>query len=320
MKKFANILFGIIWGLAGVFCLLGCIAGKNMKDGDIIVTGVSLLTAWITVSVSVFIIREKAVRKKEWDWITQKTYKEEYVNSAERSFWDKIPLGAKIAFSVIWLIVGVAFILTIIRCYSAAVRKPVNIGLILSVGWFAVSIATLAVIGKTERKQEERLKEMYEQKYVSSVEFDDPIFGKMKFRFNTDTNELTASGVDLPPFGADKPSDLTVTDYAKADREKIFKALRGVYAHKEEILDTVCGDYWETLEEWGEFEEDDSPALTKEELREKMAVSDIEISNGGLGLEVCLDIYVKDRDFNLGGHVYEVVVDIETGKISCGIG
>lgn len=325
MKKFAKILLlilGIIWALVGIFCILAIVAAGDMKDKEMRIIGVCLLAIWLIVTVSVFIIRSKARRKEEWDWKRTYIYKNYYVNSNERIFWDKIPNRLKVTLSIVWLIVGIFFILMIVSSYGTPNDALRNKGIILSAAWLVMSIALLVVIGKIESKTDKRLEEIYDEKYISKLEFEDELFGKMKFRFDSNENELASLELNLPPFGADKPTEICVTDYREEDHEKFFKALRDVYTHKDEILDIVCGEYWETLEEWGEFEEDEGAdaEITKEELRGKIAAGSFYVSNGAFGLEITLDIYVSGKDYDFGGHVYEVTINFQNKTISQGIG
>lgn len=215
----------------------------------------------------------------------------------------------KIFFGAIWLLVLVFMHLGVA---SAKVFKSGAGFWWLCIGiWWALSIGTFAVYDKITTAKSEKKRREYEEKYVSEVELEDEFLGKMKFSYDRNTDEMRSLEIHLPPFGADRPDTLYILDYKDENKERIFKALRDVYAHKDEILDIVCPELLETASEYEETDENGGE-YTPETMRAVMYACIITVHEAWDGFTVSLECYVTRGTLELGGHGF--VADVNFDK------
>ena len=177
------------------------------------------------------------------------------------------------------------------------------VGVIL---WWVLTIVIYVIIVAIPRRKER----IYRERYVTEVEFEDVFFGKMKFEFNSEHKILYQTEVNLPPFGAGVPELFFVAEYNETDREKIFRALRGIYEHQNEIIDALCPKLSETVAEYKEVDENGKP-YTSEQLCGRVHACVVCVQNDDDCVSVIMEIKLAEGELNLGGHGFCVCVNCD---------
>ncbi|MBD5383476.1 MAG: hypothetical protein HDR72_00570 [Ruminococcaceae bacterium] len=277
LLKIIKVFFGTVWVLVLLFFHLGIAASCDNENGDWFIAAVLILIWWI-LSVGTYIIYDNLPSAKVFDGVS-------FVKKPRSS---RAAIIGKTALNVLWMLALAALHIGIIGAYIIEKGWPIWTGLIAV--WWAVTIVTHTVKSRRSAKKEAEAKAEYEREYVSEVVIEDELLGKMKFRLDSKFNELESEEIDLPPFGASAPAELLVADYRESDRERIFRALRGVYEHKDEIMERIYPDLLEIAEEYGETDENGEP-YTLETLREVTAVYSLTVCNSGELFSVDLELY-----------------------------
>ena len=300
--KFIKVFFGVIWVLILAFFHLGIAASCDNEDGDWFVAVVFILIWWI-LSVGTYII---------YDNFPGAVYGGTYYKKPRPS---KAATVGRTVLYVLWMLALAALHVGIIGAYYN--EGGWLIWTVLIAVWWAVTIATHTVKSRRSAKKESDAKAEYEREYVSEIVIEDEFLGKMKFRFDSKFNELRSEEITLPPFGASDPAELIVADYKESDRERIFRAVRGIYEHKDEILERVCPDLLEIAEEYEETDENGEP-YTLETLREVLAVYSLTVCNSDKLFSVDLELIVTKGALELGGHAASASVDFNEKRIDVG--
>ena len=183
--------------------------------------------------------------------------------------------------------------------------------------WWAVTIVVHTVKRGRENREEADAKAEYEAEFVTEIVIEDEILGKMIFHLDSKFDEMESKELHLPQFGADAPRELTVYGYTESDREKIVRAVREVYKHKDEILERIYPDLLEIAGDYGETDENGEP-YTLETLRGVTAVYGIAVCNFEDRFSVDLDLTVVRGSFELGGHAAEASIDFAAKTIDVG--
>lgn len=306
LLKIIKVFFGTVWVLVLLFFHLGIAASCDNKDGDWFIAAVLILIWWI-LSVGTYII---------YDNLSSAAYggKGTYCKKPRPS---KAALAGRTALYALWVLTLAALHIGIIGAYIIEKGWPIWTGLIAV--WWAVTIVTHTVKSRRSAKKEAEAKAEYEREYVSEVVIEDELLGKMKFRLDGKFNELESEEISLPPFGASAPAELFVADYMECDRERIFRAVREVYEHKDEILERIYPDLLEIAEEYGETDENGEP-YTLETLREVTAVYSLTVCNSEELFSVDLELIVTKGTLELGGHAAYACIDFTEKKIDVGWG
>lgn len=278
MKKFAKVFFGIIWVLIGLFCFFGIPAAMEQGSKYNLIVALCLNVIWWTSSVYVYKLSRSFNKRKSYWNPKQKAVYEDYASSKESAFWYKIPKGIKIAAASIWLFIDIMFLLVIISYCGRPQPSISSTGIFLSAGWLIITIAVLAVIENTEKKTDKRLLELYDEKYISNLELCDEFLGTMLFKYDSYLGRLESVNLNLPPFGTEAPSYLSIFKYNAENIDNIFVEIKAVYEHADEILngasEYACHASKEYYKEYYGLEAlDEVP--TSETIRENAAVTSI---------------------------------------------
>lgn len=289
MQTFLKIIKAIgvtVWVLILIIFHLGIAASCDDHDSFIGFTSIVLILIWWILTVGIYLIYDKIDTALYGG--SGKYYK--------KPISKKSALAVRAVLYVLWLLILVFFHLGI------PVADNFLPWIIAIAIWWAATIITHVVTSRRSKKKEAAAKAEYEAKYVSEFEYEDEMLGKMKFIADSKFNELESTELHLPPFGADSPNRVTVCDYKESDRERIFQALRDVYAHKEEIIEHILPEFLETLTEYEETDDNGKP-YTLEKLREVMTVIDVSVLNDDERFMVGLELStVGENTCELGGH------------------
>lgn len=284
--KVIKVIGGTVWVLILIIFHLGIAASCEDHDSFSRFVSIDLILIWWILTVGIYLIYDK---------IDSALY-------GGRGKYHKKPIPKKSALAVIavlyvlWLLILVFFHLGIL------VADNVLPWIIAIVVWWAVTIITHTVTSRRAKKKEAEAKAEYEAKYVSEFEYEDEMLGKMKFSADSKFKELESTELHLPPFGAEPPDSVTVCGYEESDRERIFQALRGVYAHKDEIIEHILPEFLETLTGYEETDDNGEP-YTLEKLRGVMTVIDISVLNDDERFMVGLELStIGENTCELGGH------------------
>lgn len=301
--KFIKVFFGIVWVLVLFFFHLGIAASCDNEDGDWFVAVVCILIWWI-LSVGTYIIYDNFPAAAHGGGT--------YYKKPRPS---KAATAGRIILYVLWMLALAALHVGIIGAYYN--ENGWLIWTVLIAVWWAVTIVTHTVKSRRSAKLEAEAKSEYEREYVSEIVIEDELLGKMKFRLDSKFNELSSEEMTLPPFGASAPEELLVADYKESDHDRIFRAVRGIYEHKDEILERIYPDLLEIVEEYGETDENGEP-YTLETLREALAVYSLTVCNSDKLFSVDLELTVTKGTLELGGHVASASVDFNEKRIDVG--
>lgn len=218
----------------------------------------------------------------------------------------------KTFFAVVWFLIMV--ILFIIAAFGKVSKSAARFGFFGVIGWLTVTIVVFVIYDRISTKRKQKKDKEYNEKYVTLVELEDDLLGKMKFSCDSNTKQLQSIELRLPPFGAAAPETLDIIDIAEEKRERCVKAVRAVYAHKDEILDLICAELSETAAEYGETDENGNE-YTPETLREALYVIDIMVCETFDGFTVSLDCSVTRGSLELGGHGFIANVNFDKKTI-----
>lgn len=223
-------------------------------------------------------------------------------------------------FSIIKIILGaigalVGFILLAGSTAPNSMKPPSRMPFISGMAvWLVLTIGMFLIYDKITTKKENRRQAAYKEKYISELVIEDSFFGKMTFCLDRNHNMLESSEIHLPPFGADAPDSLYVTDYDENDREKILHGLREIYNHKDEILELIYPGLLEIATDYGETDSSGNP-YTMDELRRVTAIYSITVCNSKDHFFIDLDCYTVSGTLELGGHSYVASVDFVNKNI-----
>lgn len=284
--KIIKVIGGTLWVLILIVFHLGIAASCDDRDSFIGFTSIVLILIWWILTVGIYLIYDK---------LDAALY-------GGRGKYRKKPIPKKSALAVIavlyviWLLILVFFHLGILAADNVL---PWIIAIVI---WWAITIITHTVTSRREKKKESAAKADYEAKYISEFEYEDEMLGKMKFTADSKFNELESTELHLPPFGAEPPDRVTVCGYEESDRERIFQAIRDVYAHKDEIIEHILPEFLETLAGYEETDDNGEP-YTPEKLRGVMTVIDVSVLNDNERFSVGLELStVGENTCELGGH------------------
>lgn len=297
--KFLKVFFGMIWVLVLILCHIGLAVSCRDKNGDWFTAAVLILIWWIFTAGTYFI----------YDSVSAAAYggKGTYRKKTRPS---KTALAGRAVLYALWMLALVFVHLGLLGAYYA--EKGWLVWVIMIAVWWAVTIVTYKVRTGRVNGEEAAAKAEYEAQYISEIVVEDELFGKIRFRLDSKFNEMESEELHLPRFGADAPCELTVVNYAECDRERIFCAVRGVYEHKDEILERIYPELLEIAGDYGETDENGEP-YTLEALREVTAVYGITVCNFEERFCVDLDLTVIRGTLELGGHAAVASID-PTGK------
>lgn len=222
---------------------------------------------------------------------------------------------------VILIILHFAFIGVIIEQFPNNFAENLIGGIILILAWWGLmlivskirEIISTKAAQKRERirKEKERL---YREKCITELVIEDGFFGRIVFEYDSFQNELNAMEMNFPPFGAKSLEELCIMGYTENDREKIFRALRGIYEHKDEILSRLYDEVFEAAGEYEEVDENDQP-YTLEKIRERVYIWWTRVYNREGSLSVVMECSLTEGELELGGHGIETVIDINNREM-----
>ena len=187
MKKILKIFFGIIRGLITIFLLVGLLAVLTQAKSDekYLLTGIVCYNiVWWTANA--FVRNLSRIGKRKYFDPKKKTAYEDYINSEERDFLYKIPKGTKIALAAVWSLIGIAFL----YISTPLPEQPLYAGLIFPAVWCVITIAATSVMKNIERKTDKHLLELYDEKYISTLELSDDFLGDMRFTYDSHLGSL----------------------------------------------------------------------------------------------------------------------------------
>lgn len=164
------------------------------------------------------------------------------------------------------------------------------------------------------RRLHEEKERLYREKYITELIIEDEFFGRIVFEYNTFQNELNAMEMNFPPFGAKFLEELCIMGYTENDREKIFRALRRIYEHKDEILNRLYDEVLEAAEAYGESDENNEP-YTLEKIRERVYIWWTRVYNSEDSLYVVMECSLTEGELELGGHGIETVIDVNNREL-----
>lgn len=302
MRTFTKVIkvIGItLWIFILAFFHIIILASNGDDDGFMRLTGIALILIWWILTVGVYVIYEK---------ITSAAY-------GGKGTHYKKPIPKRSALAVRAVLYTLWLLSLIVLHFGILITENIIPWIIFIAVWWAAAVTTQIVASRRDRKREAAAKAEYEEKYVSEIEIDDELLGKMKFTADTKFNELESKELHLPPFGAEPPGWLYVSGYKESDRKRIIQALRDVYAHKDEIIEHILPDYLDTLGEYEENDDNGEP-YTLEKLRKVMTVHDITVVNGDDRFSVSLELSTAgENESELGGHGFIAVVDFHSKSI-----
>ena len=166
---------------------------------------------------------------------------------------------------------------------------------------------------KKKRLNEEK-ERLYKEKYITELIIEDGFFGRIVFEYDTFRNELDSMEMNFPPFGVKALEELYIGGYTENDREKIFRALRGIYEHKDEILSRLYDEVLEAAEAYGESDENNEP-YTLEKIRERVYIWWTRVYNSEDSLYVVMECSLTEGELELGGHGIEAVIDVDNREL-----
>lgn len=302
MRTFTKVIkvIGItLWIFVLAFFHIIILASNGDDDGFMRLTGIVLILIWWILTVGVYVIYEK---------ITSAAY-------GGKGTHYKKPIPKRTALTVRAVLYALWLLSLIVLHFGFLITENIMPWIFCIAVWWAATVTTQIVTSRRDRKREAAAKAEYEEKYVSELEIDDELLGKMKFTADTKFNELESTELHLPPFGAESPGWLYVSGYKENDRKRIIQALRDVYAHKDEIVEHILPDYLDTLGEYEENDDNGEP-YTLEKLRKVMTVHDITVVNGDDRFSVSLELSTAgENESGLGGHGFIAVVDFHSKSI-----
>lgn len=188
-------------------------------------------------------------------------------------------------------------------------------GILGIAAWWGLMIGVYTVWSRISAKIERKKERIYKEKYVTEVIIEDDFFGRIVFENDSFKGRLHATEMNFPPFGAEALEEFYIEGYTENDREKIFRALRGIYEHKEEILDRLCDEVLEFVEEYEETDENGEP-YTPEIIRERVYIWWTRVYNGEHSLSVVMECSLTEGELELGGHGIETVIDVDDRELS----
>ena len=302
MRTFTKVIkvIGItLWIFILAFFHIIILASNGDDDGFMRLTGIVLILIWWILTVGVYVIYEK---------ITSAAY-------GGKGTHYKKPIPKRSALAVRAVLYTLWLLSLIVLHFGIMITVKIIPWIIFIAVWWAAAVTTQIVTSRRDRKREAAAKAEYKEKYVSEIEIDDELLGKMKFTADTKFNELESKELHPPPFGAEPPGWLYVSGYKESDRKRIIQALRDVYAHKDEIIEHILPDYLDTLGEYEENDDNGEP-YTLEKLRKVMTVHDITVVNGDDRFSVSLELSTAgENESELGGHGFIAVVDFHSKSI-----
>ena len=214
--------------------------------------------------------------------------------------------------AVVWFVVMV--ILFIIAAFGKVSKSAARVGFFGVIAWWVVTIVVFLIYDRISTKRKQKKDNEYNEKYVTLVELEDDLLGKMTIKYDSNLNDLESSELNLPPFGAGSPETLDIIDIAEEKRERCVKAVRAVYAHRDEILDLICEELSETAAEYEETDENGS-RYTPQTLREVLYVIDITVCEAFDGFTAVLGCTVTRGSLELGGHGFIANVNFDKKTI-----
>ncbi len=313
MKKILKIFFGIIRGLITIFLLVGLLAVLTQAKSDekYLLTGIVCYNiVWWTANA--FVRNLSRIGKRKYFDPKKKTAYEDYINSEERDFLYKIPKGTKIALAAVWSLIGIAFL----YISTPLPEQPLYAGLIFPAVWCVITIAATSVMKNIERKTDKHLLELYDEKYISTLELSDDFLGDMRFTYDSHLGSLETANLkdlNLPPFGKASPSALSVYEYSDEEKDKIFGWLKAVYAHADEILTEASEYACHACEDIYDLSLEEKP--NPEPIRENAAVTDIEVYSKFITLYIYSDNDYDEVFENFGPFKISALIDLENKTI-----
>lgn len=309
MKKFFKIFFGIIRSLITIFLIVALLAVLTQAKSDekYLLPGIVCYNiVWWTSNA--FVHNLSLIGKREYYNPKKMTAYEDYMNSEERDFLYKIPKRTKIALTSVWLFIGIVFL----YISTPSPEQPLlNAELIFPAVWCVITIAATAVIKNIERKTDKRLLGLYDEKYISTLELTDDFLGDMRFTYDSHLGSLETANLknlNLPPFGKASPSTLSVYKYSDAEKDKIFRRLKAVYAHADKILTDASEYACDTFMDIYDLKEKPDP----KPIRENAAVASIDVNSEYITLYIYID---NDDDEDFGSFEISAVIDLQNKTI-----
>lgn len=219
----------------------------------------------------------------------------------------------------IWLFVLIVLHFAIIGVIKEQFPKNFVENLIYGIlgiaAWWGLMIGVSTLWSKISTKISRKKERLYKEKYVTETVIEDEFFGRIVFENDSFKNMLHATELNFPPFGADVLEELYIEDYNENDREKIFRALRGIYEHKDEILNELYDEVLECAEEYEETDENGEP-YTPEKIRERVYMWWTRVYNSANSLVIVMECSLTEGELDLGGHGIETVIDVDNREIS----
>ena len=188
--------------------------------------------------------------------------------------------------------------------------------------WCGIPGGILLIIDGVQSSRYKKEQEEHNRKYVTEEIIEDDFFGRMRFEKDSYWNTLESTEIHFPPLGMDSPEKLTIRKWKEEDKERIFRNLREIYNHKEEIMEGIYSGLFETLNgEWEEPDEDGKP-YTIEKLRQIVYIWHIRIDPRDYQRHFCVELEctttTKDG-FDLGGHAIFAIIDFDAKYLDFGM-
>lgn len=202
---------------------------------------------------------------------------------------------------LIWLIMLIvlhfAIGSVIIEMFPENFVENLIYGILGIAAWWGLMIGVSKIWKMVERKKERQ----YKEKYITEVIIEDEFFERIVFENDRLKDKLHATEKNFPPFGAKALEELYIEGYTENDREKIFRALRGIYEHKDEILSQLYDEVLEAAEGYEEVDENNEP-YTLEKIRERVYIWRTRVYNSEDSLYVVMEYRLTEGELELGGH------------------
>lgn len=232
-----------------------------------------------------------------------------------RKFVDTLAIILFFIWLFVLIVLHFAIVGAIMEMFPKNFVENLIYGILGIAAWWGLMIGVSTIWSKISTKAELKKERLYKEKYITEVIIEDEFFGKIVFEYDSFINELHATEMNFQPFGAKALEELYIEGYTENDRKKIFRALRGIYEHKDEILIRLYDEVLECVEVYEEFDENNEP-YTPEKIRERVYIWWTRVYNSEDSLSVVMECSLTEGELDLGGHGIETVIDVDNRELS----